>query len=562
MTPSDSTGAPAAVRHTGDDQPRPATTAVPAPSARRAASAMAVGTLLSRLTGLLRLLALSAALGIGDLQDAFNIGYTVPSMLLVLVTGGTLSAVLVPLLTRDHDPREQRRTAEALGGLVLLVTGVASLLMVAASPLLARLFALNARDDPQYDDIVRVATAFLALMAPQVLIWAASIFATAVLQAHGRLALAGFSPVLTNLIAIASAVLYVAIVSDGGRLPTVQDVPAVGIWVLGLGSTLSVLVMTWVQLAGARRVLPGLRVRPRVRWGHPANRELRRLGRWTVLLVVANQGGLLLVLVLAKGVDGGVTAYQSAFMVMQLPFAVIAVSLFSALYPRLTRAAADTTSGDGPRTFDATLAQGLRLGSLLLLPCGVGLLLLADPVAKLLLDYGAATGRTDLVAAALRLFGVSLLPFTVFNLLTRAHYALGDARTPATVTLAQQATGVAVAVAAFVLASSATGRLAALALGHAAGFAVGCALLAASLRRSHREAFSGTGTALLRSVAGAGLMALALAAAAAALPAADSQVELALRTLGLVAVGGASYLLACLLLRTRELRELVTLRRP
>ena len=140
-------------------------------------------------------------------------------------------------------------------------------------------------------------------------------------------------------------------------------------------------------------------------------------------------------------------------------------------------------------------------------------------------------------------------------------YALGDARTPATVTLAQQVTGVAVAVGAFVLASSVTARLAGLALGHAVGFAVGCALLAGSLRRAHRQAFDGTGGALIRSLAGAGVMALALVTATRALPAADSQVELALRTLGLVAVGAVTYLLACLALRSPELRELVTLRR-
>ena len=521
---------------------------------------MAVGTLLSRLTGLLRLLALTAALGLGDLQDAFNIGYTVPSMFLALVTGGTLSAVLVPLLTRDADPGEHRRTAEALGGLVVLVTGVASLVVAAASPLLARLFTLNARDDPQYDDVVRVATAFLALMAPQVLVWAASIFATAVLQAHGRLALVGFSPVLTNVIAIASAVLYLALVSDGGALPDVEDVPLLGIWLLGLGSTLSVAAMTAVQLAGARRVVPGLRLRPRVTRGHPANAELRRLGTWTVILVVANQAGLFVVLVLAKGVSGGVSAYQSAFMIMQLPFAIIGVSLFSAIFPRLARAAA----GDDPdasRQFGAALEQGLRLGISLLLPCGVGLVVLADPVAAVLLDYGAAAGRTDLVAAALRVFGISLLPFALFNLLTRAHYAARDARTPAAVTVAQQACAVVVGLLGYVFATSDEARVAALTLGHPVGFALGCALLAVSLRRRHPDAFAHSVPALLRAAAAAGAMAAALVAVDAALPSAATQAVLVVRTLGLVLIGATVYLVALAALRSPEVRELARVRR-
>lgn len=532
----------------------------PPPSARGAASAMAVGTLLSRITGLLRNTALAAALGLGPLQDAFNAGYTVPSMLLVLVTGGTLSAVLVPLLTREPDLASRRRAAESIGGVIVIVTGIATVLLVAASPLVARVFALG-KDGAEADAFIRAATLFLVLLSAQVVLWAVSVYANAVMQSAGRLALAGFSPILANVLSVAAVGLYVlAVRSPDGQLPGVEDVPAAGIVVLGTGMTLAIGAMAFVQLLGARRVLPGLRLRPRIRRGDPVNAELLRLGRWTLVLVAANQAGLLAVLILAASVGGGLASYQNAFIIMQLPYAIVAVSLLSALYPRLSRAAAGGV-GDSARAYARTLSQGLRLGSLLMLPCAAGLFVLADPVAQLLLGYGEAAGNTGLVAAALRWFGVALLPFTLFNLLTRGHYALKETRTPALVTVVLQVVNVTAAYAAFSLAGTEPGSIAGLALGYAAGYAVGAGLLMQSLRRRRHGVYAGGGRALLKAGTAALVMALAIVLAGHLLPEAASRPGLAVRTLGLVALGGVVYLLACLALRTRELREVLSIRR-
>src|SRR5688572_28595860 len=184
-------------------------TAPATPSERTAASWMAMGTLLSRLTGFVRTAALVTVLGTTRLGDAFNTANTVPNMLLVLVTGGTLSSVLIPMLARETDDDQRRQRAEAIGGLVMLGTGLASLLMFIGSPVIARFFALGLRGGPDYEAYVSVTTQWLALFSPQILFYGISVYAIGVLNAHGRLALAGFAPVLTNIVAVAAIVAYV-----------------------------------------------------------------------------------------------------------------------------------------------------------------------------------------------------------------------------------------------------------------------------------------------------------------------------------------------------------------
>lgn len=469
---------------------------------------MAAGTAVSRATGLLRTAALAAALGVTSLADAYNVANTVPTILLVLVTGGTLSAVLVPLLVRTDDLVERRRRAESLGSLILIVTAAAALLCALLAPLLARAFALGLPDGPARDDFVRVATAFLVLFAPQVLAYGLSVHAVAVLQAAGRLALAGWAPVATNLVTIAAVAGYLALTPAGTGVGEVGRGPLL---LLGAGTTLGVVAMTGLQLIGARRVLPGLRLLARPRLDDSA-RELLRLGRWTLLYVGANQVGLAVVLVVATSLSGGASAYAWAFAVMQLPFAVVAVSVLSALYPRIARAA----EGD-PERYADLLATGLRSLLLLLAPAALALVLLADPVVGLLLGHGAVDDDgAALIAAALRLFGVALLPFTAFQLLTRACYARSDTRSPAVVNVAVNVVNVAGALLAAGLAPGAQDALAGLAGAYAASYVVGCLLLGAQLRRRSPGALTGVAPLVLRLLPAAAVTAGALTAGAAA----------------------------------------------
>ncbi|MGH8904728.1 MAG: lipid II flippase MurJ, partial [Egibacteraceae bacterium] len=336
--------------------------------ARRQAPLMAAGTLLSRLTGFVRTAAIVAVLGVSRVGDAYNTANTLPNVLYFLVTGHTVSSLVVTLLAQAADGTQRRRRAEVIGDAVAAVTGVASIAVLVLAPLVIRLYAFKLRGAPDYGAYVSVASFWLMLFAPQVFCYGLSAYATAVLNAHGRLALAGFAPVATNVITIGGVAAYVAV---GGPNPAdLAGLGAVPLVVLGAATTLGVAVMAVVQLAGARRLLPGprLRLRPRLHRHDPVLRELLSLGRWTFVYVVVNQIGLSVVIALATPTGGALTAYQTAFMIMQLPFAIVAVSIFSALAPRLATTAVKDRAG-----FAGAFSAGFRLSTAFLLPAAIGL---------------------------------------------------------------------------------------------------------------------------------------------------------------------------------------------
>ena len=533
-----------------------------APSERTAASWMAVGTLLSRLTGFVRTAALVTVLGTTRLGDAFNTANTVPNMLLVLVTGGTLSSVLIPMLARETDTDQRRQRAEAIGGLVMLGTALAAVLMFVGSPLIARFFALGLRGGPDYEAYVSVTTQWLALFAPQILFYGMSVYAVGVLNAHGRLALAGFAPILTNVVAVGAIVAYVMAggpsgFGDSAADPSLQALDTVPLVIIGIGTTLSIAAMALPQLLGARRMLPGLRLRPRFRRRDPATAELWRLGRWTLGYVAANQVGLAVIIALANDVEGGVVAYQVAFAIMQLPFGIIAVSLFSAIFPRLSR---DAIRQDA--AFAASVAGGFRLAAMLLTPAAVGLFVLAGPITDLLVNYGAAAGSgAEFIGSVVRVFALALLPFTVFQLLTRSYYALTDTRTPMLANLVLNGVNIALAVAAALMITDPVVRIQGLVGSYALSYITGCVLLAVGLQRRRPGAFAGGARAVATSAAAAAVMAGALVVASRYRPATGNVLlEIAI-TAAIVAGGAIVYLAGLYLLRSPELHEGLSRRR-
>ena len=526
------------------------------PGVRRAGVGMAAGTVLSRATGLLRTAALAAALGVTSLADAYNIANTVPTILLILVTGGTLSAVLIPLLVEHDDLDERRQRADSLSALVLAVTVGAAFLAVLVSPLLARMFALGIEDSAVRVEFTSTTTLLLVLFAPQVVAYGVSVHAVAVLNAAGRLALGSFASVATNLVTIAGIGLYVSQRDDGATGGTRALV------ILGVTTTAGVWAMTAIQVWGARRVLPGTRLLPRLRLDDTTKRLLR-LGRWTLLYVVANQVGLAVVLTVAASSPGGASAYQWAFAMMQLPYAVIAVSVLSAAYPRISRAARTD-----PADYASLVSSAMRLLLLLLLPAAVLLVVLAAPLTQLLLGYGAVDeAGLRLVTVGVAAFGLALLPFTAFQLLTRASFARGDTRAPALVNVAVNVVNVAGALLALTVSEQSPERMLALLVGaYGTSYAVGCVLLGAQQNRQVRGMLAGTlGTAVRLLIPAGAVTGVALGLVT-LLPraglSAEAAPDAALTLVVVVVLSGAAYLAAARVCVPAELARVTGRKAP
>ena len=454
---------------------------------------MSVATAASRATGFLRTLGLAWALGVSGLGDAYNIANTAPNMLFQLAAGGILTSALVPVLTQSADGEERRNAAAVLFGAVLAVGVVASVALAVAAPVVLQVLTLGGGGRADRGELVAVGTTWLRWFAPQVLAYAVSVYAVGVLTARRRLFLGAAAPILTNLLTLGGVAAFVA---SSGRRPALGGVDPSAVRWLGLATTAGVVAMALTQLAGAWRVEAG-GLRPRWAVRHPAIRRLAGIAPWVALYVTANQIGLAAIVALATSIPGAVSAYQWAFAVMQLPHALIGVSIVTAAFPRISEAAVD-----GAAVVSTVVNETLRRLVRLVTPAAAALAALAPLVAVAIVGPRGAT----LVAAGITGFALSLVPFSIFQLLTRTSYALRDGKSPAMVNLAVNGANIAAAGAVLVATESPTWRVAGLAISHALSYVVGAALLARRLRARH-------GVRLDAPASGAVTVAMALAAA-------------------------------------------------
>ena len=506
---------------------------------------MALGTALSRLTGLGRLVALTFALGVTEsrLADSFNIANTMPNVLYELVLGGVLTSVFLPVVVSELRSRQGGDAWDAVSSVVsaaLVVLVATSVLAALAAPWIVRLFTLRLEGEvaAQQQD---VATFLLRFFAPQIAFYGAAAIAGGLLNAHDRFALPMFAPVLNNLVAIATLLAFAALVEGRPTLETLQrDAPAR--LLLAIGTTAGVAAMALAHWPALRR-LPG-RLRFKPVFSHPAVGRLARLSGWTLGYVVANQIGFAVLLVLANDVQGGPTAFSIAFAFFQLPYGVVAVSVMTAVFPTLSAQAAD---GD-EAGFRTSLAGGLRAVAMAMIPATAAYLALARPMLSVLIEHGVTgSASADLVASVLDLLALGLVPFAAFLMLMRGFYALHDARTPMLVNLVSNGVLVAGAVALFPAL-----EVPGLALAHSLSYLVAAVVAGVALRR--RMGSFGLAAAvppLAKVTAASAVAGLAMGGAAAA---ASEQAIVALVAGG--AVGAVTFLVLARLLGVEELSAL------
>ena len=445
-------------------------------SLARPAALMAVGTGLSRITGLGRVVALAFALGVTEsrLADAYNIANTLPVTLYELVLGGILTSIFVPVLvqelrTKDHD--EAWRSVSALVSVSFAALLAMTLLIAVLAPWIIDIFSNRVSGEAgqrQHE----LATFFLRVFAPQVFLFGAAAIAAALVNAHGRFGPPMFTPIVNNLILIVTFLIFAAVVSGTPTEGSVESSTGQKV-LLGVGATGGVAAMAALNWWFASRL--GGRIRPLLDWRHPAVRRIARLSLWTLLFVGVNALGTAISFYLANGKQGGPTAYTLAFAFFQLPIGIAAVSIMTALIPKLS---AHYVDGED-RLFRARLAGGLRATAMLLAPATAAYLVLADPLMTTLLEHGVAkSASAELVASVLRLFAVGLIPFAAFLLLSRAFYARQDNRTTAMWNILAVSVTVALDFALFPVID-----VRGLALAHSIGFAVGSVVLAYLLRQ-------------------------------------------------------------------------------
>jgi putative peptidoglycan lipid II flippase len=446
-------------------------------SLMRNAAVMTVGTTLSRLTGFLRLAAMTATLGVtvSSLGSIYTVANLTPNIVYELILGGILTSVFVPVFVDRIETKgwdDARDVANRVMTLVLVILVVVAALGALFAEQIIRLYLVSSHVSDR-EAQVQLGIFFLRWFMPQIVFYGVGAVAIGLLQAHRRFAAPMFAPILNNLVVIGTFVAYAIV--RGDRPPRVVGITTAEQTVLAVGTTLGVIAMT-VALWPSLRSL-GYRLHLRLDWRHEAVRRLVRLAAWVALYVAANQLAYVVIIVLNNRFEAGPQIYTTAFTVFQLPHAIFAVSIFTALLPGMS----ERWSTGHPEGVRALVSRGLRDTAVVILPAAIGLIALADPISRLLFEHGEAVPRDSVaIARTLQGFAAGLLFFSTFQLLTRTFYAMQDTRTPALVNVVAGVVNVGAALAYVELLEL---GLPGMALAHATSYAVGACLLLLLLRR-------------------------------------------------------------------------------
>ncbi len=474
----------------------------------RATALMAGGTLLSRVTGLLRLLVAAYALGYNRLSDAFNLANNTPNIIHDLVLGGVLAATFVPLFVDRLTRKPRKEAVESISAVVTLsaiILVVATVLFVALAPLIIDLYSAGTTSGRIALERT-VATELLRLFAVQLLGYGAISLMTAILNTARRFVLPAYVPVVNNLIAIAVLLEFHMAEAHPSVASVSHDTGL--LLLLGIGTSAGVIVQAILLVPATLRA--GIPIRFRFEPRNEAVREIVSLSSWTFGFVLTNQIALFVTLALAVHIlAGAVTAYTYAFTFFQLPFGMIAVSVMSTVTPELAQRYSRGDLAGMAHHF----GLGLRRMMAGVWPATAGYLVLAGPIMALLLRHGAAghTGGPRLTGSLLALFALGLPGYCVYLLAIRALQAARDTRAAFFLYLLENGLNV---VLAFLLSSFLGPQGLALAITVAYSVAAVAALFVVR-RKMGRLGDKGTGRFVLRSLGLSLVMGLAVAFVAA-----------------------------------------------
>jgi putative peptidoglycan lipid II flippase len=414
--------------------PAPAPAAAPKKGGRAAgllksSAVMAAGTMVSRLTGFIRSAMIVSALGLAMLGDTFQIAYQLPTMIYILTVGGGLNSVFVPQLVRAMKEDDDGGEAYANRLLTLVMVALAALTAIAmfAAPLLVRMLSNPIASDPEANE---VAVTFTRYFLPSIFFMGLHVVMGQILNARGRFGAMMWTPVLNNIVIIVTLGMFIWVygtADDSGM--EVTNIPEEGQQLLGIGILLGLVVQALAMIPYLRET--GFRLRLRFDWKGHGLGKAAMLAKWTILFVLANQAGALVVTQLATassvpGIDGtGFSAYANAQLIWGLPQAIITVSLMAALLPRISRSAAEDDAG----AVRDDISQGLRTTAVAIVPIAFGFLSLGIPMCTLIFGSSGTSASTNM-GFMLMAFGLGLIPYSVQYVVLRAFYAYEDTRTP------------------------------------------------------------------------------------------------------------------------------------
>jgi len=383
---------------------------------------MAVGTLGSRLTGFVRTLVQASALGSLGVASAYNLSNTLPNVVYNLALGGILTSVIVPLIVaagRRNSDRGASYDQRMFTLITFTLAGITFVATLAAVPIV-RLYSGSGI----HGHTLHLTEILAFFFIPQIFFYGVSSLIGAILNSRGSFAAPMWTPIVNNVVVIGILGLYVAV--DGqSRNPPIHGS---GVALLGIGTTLGIVAQTAALVPALRRV--GFRWRPQIDFRRAEVAEIGRMGGWMFGYIGATQVAYLVTTKLAGDTSNGtgINEYNYAWLLFQLPYAVVGISVITAMLPRMSAHATQRRFGLVRQDF----STGLRLAAAIVVPCSLVLAALGPKLGELLFGrhtFGLGAARETGIVFAI--FCLGLVPYMIFQLQLRVFYSVHDSRTPA-----------------------------------------------------------------------------------------------------------------------------------
>ena len=407
-------------------------------SVARSAGIVSIAVMFSRVLGLVRETIFARFFGAGFLYDAFVVAFKIPNILRDLFAEGALSAAFVKVFT-DYQIKKSEIEAWRLASLVFNVLAVTmsgiTLLGILLAPYIVPILA---RGFPA--EKAALAVTLTQIMFPFILLVALAALAMGVLNTKGRFGIPASASTAFNVASIIFGLGLAYLLSGGGwENPASRDViPSDSAqWAIkgmAFGTLIGGAAQLLIQIPSLIKV--GFRFSPVLTFADPGIKRLMRLMGPAIIGTSAVQVKVLVDLVVVSVIEGGNSWLSYSFRLMQFPIGVFGVAIGTAAIPALSRLA----SGNDLAKFRSTLTDALKLVFLLTIPSACGLIVLGEPIIRLIYEGGRFRPfDTDMTAWALAAYSIGLSGYAAIKVLSPSFYALDDARTPMYVSLASVA---------------------------------------------------------------------------------------------------------------------------
>jgi putative peptidoglycan lipid II flippase len=399
-------------------------------SVARSAGIVSIAVMFSRVLGLGREMVFAHYFGAGFLYDAYQAAFTIPNVLRDLFAEGALSAAFVKVFT-DYQINKSEQEAWRLASLVLnalaVIMSIITILGILLAPYLVPIITQGFSPEKIYLTVLMT-----QIMFPFILLVALAAVAMGVLNTKGNFGVPASASTVFNIVSIFVGLAF-AFWLSGGNWEASQDkytVPSVSAQWAILGMAIGTLIggaaQFLMQLPSLFRV--GFRFSPVISFKDEGVKKIMRLMAPAILGTSAVQINVLINLMLVSEIEGGRSWLSYAFRLMQFPIGVFGVAVGTASIPVLSRMASEGKFGE----FRQTLSSSITLVFLMTLPSACGLVILGEPIIRLLYSHGGAFKETDvpMTAYALAGYAIGLTGYAAIKVLSPAFYALNDAKTP------------------------------------------------------------------------------------------------------------------------------------